>query len=94
MWNRLAVETEVSQAMVSHFLGGAAFVPDETVIMAGAYEAGLKQINVSGQNDLAADSHRQFVRLAKHGECDPIRLGQRAVEIMSGKPPDSRESCD
>jgi hypothetical protein len=95
MWNRLAVETEVSQAMVSHFLGGAAFGPDEIAIMAGPYEAGLKQINVSGQNDVAAESLAQtVVRLAKHRERDAVRLGQRAVEIMSGKPPDSRESCD
>ena len=89
MWNRLAVETEVSQAMVSRFLGGAAFGPDEIAIMARAYEAGLKQINVSGQNDVAAESLAQtIVRLAKHGERDPIRLGQRAVEIMSGTLPD------
>ena len=80
---------------LSRFLGGAAFGPDEIAIMAGAYEAGLKQINVSGQNDVAAKLLAQtIVRLAKHGERDPIRLGQRAVEIMSGKPPDSRESCD
>jgi hypothetical protein len=89
MWNRLAVETEVSQAMVSRFLGGAAFGPDEIAIMTGAYEAGLKQINVSGQNDVAAEALAQtIVRLAKHGERDPIRLMQRAVEIMSGTLPD------
>ena len=88
IWNRLAVETEVSQAM-SRFLGGAAFGPDEIAIMTGAYEAGLKQINVSGQNDVAAEALAQtIVRLAKHGERDPIRLGQRAVEIMSDTLPD------
>jgi hypothetical protein len=89
MWNRLAVETEVSQAMVSRFLGGAAFGPDEIAIMTGAYDAGLKQIKVSGQNDDAAEALAQtIVRLAKHGERDPIRLMQRAVEIMSGTLPD------
>jgi hypothetical protein len=41
MWNRLAVETEVSQAM-SRFLGGVAFGPDEIAVLVGAYEAGLK----------------------------------------------------
>ena len=87
MWNRLAVETEVSQAMVSRFLGGAAFGPDEIAIMTGAYEAGLKQINVSGHNDVAAEALAQtIVSLAKHGERDPVRLRQRAVEIMSGSP--------
>jgi hypothetical protein len=61
MWNRLAVETEVSQAMVSRFLGGAAFGPDEIAIMTGAYEAGLKQINVSGHNDVAAEALAQTI---------------------------------
>jgi hypothetical protein len=70
MWNRLAVETEVSQAMVSRFLGGAAFGPDEIAIMTGAYEAGLKQINVSGHNDVAAEALAQTIVRGRyfHGE--------------------------
>ena len=89
MWNRLAVEAEVSQAMLSRFLGGAAFGPDEIAIMVAAYDAGLKQINVGGQNDIVAESLAQtIVMLAKRGERDPNRLRQRAMEIMSDQPPD------
>jgi len=74
IWNRLAVETEVSQAMVSRFLGGASFGPDEIAIMAGAYEAGREQIKVSGRNDATAETLAQtIVMLAKRGERDPIR---------------------
>ena len=85
MWNRLAVEAEVSQAMLSRFLGGAAFGPDEIAIMAGAYEAGLKQINDPGAESLA----QAIVMLAKRGERDPNRLRQLAMEIMSDKPPEA-----
>jgi hypothetical protein len=95
MWNRLAVEAEVSQAMLSRFLGGAAFGPDEIAIMVAAYDAGLKQINVSGQSDPGAETLAQtIVMLAKRGERDPNRLRQRAMEIMSDQPPDVAGSKD
>jgi hypothetical protein len=88
MWNRLAVEAEVSEGMLTRFLEGAAFGPDEIAIMVAAYEAGLTQINVSGHDDPAAQTlARHIVMLAKRGERDPIRLEQRAMEIMSGQPP-------
>ena len=38
MWNRLAVEAEVSEAMLTRFLGGVAFGPDEIGTMVAAYE--------------------------------------------------------
>jgi hypothetical protein len=51
----------------------------------GAYELGLTQINASGHNDPTAETLAQtIVMLAKHGERDPVRLKQRAFEIMSG----------
>jgi hypothetical protein len=84
LWNRLAVETEVSQAMVSRFLGGTAFGPDKIAIMAGAYEAGLKQIQVNARNEGTAETLAQtIVMLAKRGERDPLRLSQKAVQIAS-----------
>jgi hypothetical protein len=50
---------------------------------------GLTQMNVSGHNDPAAETLAQtIVMLAKRGERDPIRLERRAMEIMSGQPPD------
>ena len=89
MWNRLAVEAEVSEAMLTRFLEGVAFGPDEIAIMVAAYEVGLTQINVSGHNDPTAETLAQtIVMLAKRGECDPIRLEQRAIEIISDQPQD------
>ena len=44
MWNRLAVEAEVSEAMLTRFLEDAAFGPDEIAVMVAAYELGLTQI--------------------------------------------------
>ena len=95
MWNRLAVEAEVSQAMLSRFLGGAAFGPDEIAIMVAAYDAGLQQISVRDQNYPSAETLAQtIVMLAKRGERDPNRLRERAMEIMSDQPPDVAGSKD
>jgi hypothetical protein len=93
MWNRLAVEAEVSESMLTRFLEDAAFGPDEIAIMVAAYEMGLTQINASGHNDPTAETLAQtIVMLAKQGERDPVRLEQRAIEIMSGQPPDLARS--
>ena len=84
MWNRLAVEAEVSESMLTRFLEDGAFGPDEISIMVAAYELGLTQINASGHNDLAAETLAQtIVMLAKRGERDPVRLNQRSIEIIS-----------
>jgi hypothetical protein len=89
MWNRLAVEAEVSESMLTRFLEDAAFGPDEIAIMVAAYELGLTHINASGHNDPTAETlARKIVMLAKQGERDPDRLEQRAIEMMSGQPPD------
>ena len=89
MWNRLAVEAEVSESMLTRLLEDTAFGPDEIAIMVMAYEMGLTQINASGDNDPTAETLAQtIVMLAKRGERDPIRLEQRAIEIISGQPQD------
>ena len=93
MWNRLAVEAEVSESMLTRFLEDAAFGPDEIAIMVAAYEVGLTQINASGHNDPTAETLAQtIVMLAKQGERDPVRLEQRAIEIISTQPPDLARS--
>jgi hypothetical protein len=95
MWNRLAVEAEVSQAILDRFFGGAAFGPDEIAIMVAAYDAGLQQISVRDQNYPSAETLAQtIVMLAKRGERDPNRLRERAMEIMSDQPPDVAGSKD
>ena len=90
MWNRLAVEAEVSEAMLTRFLEGAAFGPDDIAIMVAAYEVGLTQINASGPT--AETLAQTIVMLAKQGERDPVRLEQRAIEIISAQPPDLARS--
>jgi hypothetical protein len=93
MWNRLAVEAEVSEWMLTRFLEDAAFGPDEIALMVAAYEVGLTQINASGHNDPTAETlARTIVMLAKQGERDPVRLEQRAIEIISTQPPDLARS--
>ena len=62
MWNRLAVEAEVSESMLTRFLEDTAFGPDEIAIMVMAYEMGLTQINASGDKDPLAQT---IVMLAK-----------------------------
>jgi hypothetical protein len=75
MWNRLAVEAEVSESMLTRFLEDTAFGPDEIAVMVAAYEVGLTQINSSGHNDPAAETLAQtIVMVAKQGERDPVRL--------------------
>jgi hypothetical protein len=56
MWNRLAVEAEVSVSMLTRFLEDAAFGPDEIAVMVAAYEAGLKHLDLSGHNDPRAET--------------------------------------
>jgi hypothetical protein len=93
MWNRLAVEAEVSEAMLTRFLGGAAFGPDEIAIMVAAYEAALTRINARGHNDPAAETLAQtIVMLAKSGERNPVRLEQQTMEILAGQPADVAKS--
>ncbi len=58
--------------------------------MVAAYEVGLTQINA---NDPTAETLAQtIVMLAKQGERDPVRLEQRAIEIISTQPPDLARS--
>ena len=66
--------------MLSRFLEGAAFGPDDIAIMVAAYEVGLTQINASGC-PTAEILAQTIVMLAKQGERDPVRLEQRAIEI-------------
>jgi hypothetical protein len=88
MWNRLAVEAEVSESMLTRFLEDTAFGPDEIAIMVAAYEGGLTQTQINANDPPAETLAQTIVMLAKRGERDPIRLEQRAIEIISGQPQD------
>ena len=81
------------RSMLTRLLEDTAFGPDEIAIMVMAYEMGLTQINASGDNDPTAETLAQtIVMLAKQGERDPVRLEQRAIEILAGQPPDVARS--
>jgi hypothetical protein len=74
MWNRLAIEAEVSESMLTRFLEGAAFGPDDIAIMVAAYEAGLTQINVSGHMPRQHGRYRGSVH--RHLQTEPPHGGR------------------
>jgi hypothetical protein len=72
------------------FLEGAVFRPDEIAVMVGAYEAALREMDLTSYNAPgAATLAKTIVMLAKQGERDPVRLRERAIAILSGTPPDA-----
>jgi hypothetical protein len=75
---------------LTRFLGDTAFGPDEIATMVAAYEATLLALNLINRADAATEMvARTIVELAKHGERDPIRLRERAVEALSTQPPEA-----
>jgi hypothetical protein len=74
------------------FLEGTAFGPDELAVMVRAYEAALRQMDLAGRADpRAVTLAKSIVVLAKNGERDLVRLRERAIELVSGQPPDAAE---
>jgi hypothetical protein len=72
------------------FLEGTAFGPDEVSVMVGAYEAALRQMDLTGRADpRAVTLAKSIVVLGKNGERDPVRMRERAIELVSGQPPDA-----
>jgi hypothetical protein len=72
------------------FLEGTVFGPDEIAVMVGAYEAALRDLDVSGHgHPRAVTLAKTIVMLVKQGERDPVRLRERAIELTSGLPPDT-----
>jgi hypothetical protein len=72
------------------FLEGTAFGPEELAVMVAAYEAALRQMDLTGRTGPGAETlARSIVVLAKNGERDPVRLRERAIELLCGLPPDA-----
>ena len=71
MWNRLAVEAEVSESLCSP-ASSKTRLSDlmRIAIMVMAYEMGLTQINASGDNAPTASLAQTIVMLAKQGSCE------------------------
>ena len=55
-----------------------------------AYEMDLRRL--TQRTTSPTPDSQTIVMLAKQGECDPVRLEQRAIEIMAGQPPDLARS--
>ena len=67
MWNRLAVEAEVSESMLTRFLEDTAFGPDEIAIMVMAYEMGLRRLTPAVTTIRLPDSRADNRNVSKAG---------------------------
>jgi hypothetical protein len=75
---------------LSRFLQGRTFGPDEIVVMTKAFEGALRALDLVDRTDPAADMvAKKIIELANQGEHDPVRLCARAVEALTGKPPNA-----
>lgn len=69
-------------------LQDATFGPDEIAVLVAAFEGTLRALNLTSRADPATEMvARTIFELAKQGERDPIRLRERAVQILSDKHP-------
>jgi hypothetical protein len=70
------------------FLQGTHFGPDEIAVLVVAYEAARRELELTAHSPGAATVAKTIVMLATQGERDPVRLRERAIEIISGLPSD------
>jgi hypothetical protein len=71
------------------FLEGTAFGPDEIAVMVGLRRRPARDGLDRPHGPAAVTLARSIVVLAKNGERDPVRLRERAVELLYGLPPDA-----
>jgi hypothetical protein len=77
-------EIDDGQMPLTPFLAGAVFRPDEIAVMVVAYEAALRQMDLTGHTEPRAEMlARSIVVLAKNGERDPVRLRERAIVTLT-----------
>jgi hypothetical protein len=75
---------------LGRFLQGGTFGPDEIAVMTKAFEGALRALDLVDRTDPAADMvAKKIIELVNQGERDPVRLCDRAVEALSGKPPNA-----
>jgi hypothetical protein len=70
------------------FLKDTHFGPDEIAVMVAAYQAALRELDLTAHSPGAATVAKTIVMLATQGERDPVRLRERAIAIISGSPSD------
>jgi hypothetical protein len=75
---------------LGRFLQGGTFGPDEIAVMTKAFEGALRALDLVDRTDPAADMvAKKIIELVNQGERDQVRLCDRAVEALSGKPPNA-----
>jgi hypothetical protein len=66
------------------FLDNHSFGPEAITAMTAAFEDTLCKLGLLDHNGLATEIvATEIIELAQRGECDPIRLGDRAVQYLS-----------
>jgi hypothetical protein len=70
------------------YLHGTSFGPAQIALMVEAYESGLRELGRTHGDPGAVTFAKAIVMAATQGERDPVRLRERAIEIISGLPSD------
>ena len=66
------------------FLDNHSFGPEAITAMTAAFEDTLRTLGLVDHNGLATEIvATKIIELAQQGECDPIRLRDRAVQSLS-----------
>ena len=66
------------------FLDNHSFGPEAITVMTAAFEDTLRTLGLVDHNGLATEIvATKIIELAQQGECDPIRLRDRAVQSLS-----------
>jgi hypothetical protein len=66
------------------FLDNHSFGPEAIAVMTTAFEDTLRTLGIVDHTGLATEIvANKIIELAQQGECDPIRLRDRAVQSLS-----------
>jgi hypothetical protein len=69
---------------IYRLLKNHAFGPDEIKVLTGAYEEALRTLRLNNRSDPATEIiAKKIIELAQLGECDPVRLRERAIRSLS-----------
>jgi hypothetical protein len=72
---------------ITRLLQNASFGPDEIAAMVAAFEGALRELDLTDRTDPATEMvARKIIELHRQGERDPVRLQERVVAALSGKP--------
>ncbi len=75
---------------LTRFLQNTAFGPEEVALLVAAYEAALRELDLSGRADPVTEIvAKKIIELAKEGERDPHCLRIRAIEALRDVPPNA-----